>query len=453
MKKWPPLHLLPPLLLTFFSLLSLSTCRDTISLNSSLTANETLVSSGGVFTLGFFTAGNSQYVGIWYTQIVQQTIVWVANRDNPINDSTGVLSITSSGSNLQLQTSSNNMLWYTNISSNLVNPVAQLLDTGNFVLKENNTNNIAWQSFDDPTDTLLPGLRIGYISGQYRNLVSWSSSDDPSSGDFTFKLDLSGFPEFFMWNGLKRVYRNGPWNGVHFSGEPEMESDSTFTFVYVSNQNETYYTFYVNESSVLSRLVLNQSNIQRYVSDGTGSAWTLYWSIPRDQCDNYDACGSYALCTTDTSSIQNCTCLTGFVPRSEKDWELRDTSGGCVRHVGLNCTGDGFITITNAKLPDTTNATVDTTIGLEECRNRCLMNCSCTGYANSNILNGGSGCVIWMGDLADLRQFSSGGQNFYYRVAGSEVPGTIFFPCYLLFNFSLLFRIYILERFLAEIVD
>ncbi|KAJ4813310.1 Serine/threonine-protein kinase [Rhynchospora pubera] len=424
MKKWPPLRPLPPLLLTFFSLFSFSTCRDTITINSSLAAQETLVSSDGVFTLGFFSAGKYQYLGIWYTEIPQQTTVWVANRDSPITDTSGVLSISSNGSNLQLQPSSNSVLWSTSISANLVNPVAQLLDTGNFVLKENNTDSIAWQSFDHPTDTVLPGMKIGFITGQYRNLVSWSGSDDPSSSNYSFKLELSGFPEFFLLDGLKRVYRNGPWNGVHFSGEPEMENNGTFTFEYVSNENETYYTYYVNDPSIVSRLVVNQSTLQRYVADTSGSSWTLYWTFPRDQCDNYDQCGPNALCSTYSSNIPDCTCLTGFQPESEKDWELRDTSAGCVRQVELNCTTDGFIIISNTKLPDTTNVTVDTTIGLEECRNRCLMNCSCTGYANSDISDGGSGCVIWVGDLVDIRQFSAGGQDFYYRVAGSEVPVT-----------------------------
>ncbi|KAJ4744250.1 Serine/threonine-protein kinase [Rhynchospora pubera] len=424
MKKWPPLRLLPPLILTFFSLFSFSTCRDTITINSSLSAQETLVSSGGVFTLGFFPAGKYKYLGIWYTKISQQTVVWVANRDNPINDTSSVLTISSNGSNLQLQSSSNNVLWSTSISANLVNPFAQLLDTGNFVLKENNTDNIAWQSFDHPTDTMLPGLKVGFISGQYRNLVSWSGSDDPSSSNYKMELCVSGFPEFFLLDGLKRVYRNGPWIGDHFSTVPEGVNNGTFTSEYVSNNNETYYTSYPNNSSIVSRLVVNQSTIQRYVADTSGSYWTLYWTFPSDQCDNYGQCGSNALCNTYTSTVPDCTCLTGFQPESEKDWKLRDTSAGCIRQVELNCTSDGFITINNAKLPDTTNATVDTTIGLEECRNRCLMNCSCTGYANSNTLNGGSGCVTWVGDLIDLRQFTGGGQDFYYRVAGSEVRVT-----------------------------
>ncbi|KAJ4745366.1 Serine/threonine-protein kinase [Rhynchospora pubera] len=297
MKKWPPLRLLPPLILTFFSLFSFSTCRDTITINSSLSAQETLVSSSGVFTLGFFPAGKYKYLGIWYTKISQQTVVWVANRDNPINDTSSVLTISSNGSNLQLQSSSNNVLWSTGISANLVNPFAQLLDTGNFVLKENNTDNIAWQSFDHPTDTMLPGLKVGFISGQYRNLVSWSGSDDPSSSNYKMELCVSGFPEFFLLDGLKRVYRNGPWIGDHFSTVPEGVNNGTFTSEYVSNNNETYYTSYPNNSSIVSRLVVNQSTIQRYVAD-----------------------------------------TSGFQPESEKDWKLRDTSAGCIRQVELNFT-------------------------------------------------------------------------------------------------------------------
>ncbi|KAJ3670317.1 hypothetical protein LUZ60_010641 [Juncus effusus] len=424
MMKWLLLHL-TPLLLLFISLFSLTASRDTITLNSSLSDGETLISSNGVFTLGFFTPGNSnyRYLGIWYTQITQQTFVWVANRDDPISVKTGVLSVSTNGSNLLLQDQSSKALWYANSSSNMVNPFAQLQDTGNFVLMESGTNTTTWQSFDYPTDTLLPGMKLGWVTGENRYLSSWSGSDDPSSNNYTFKLDLNGSPEFFIYNGLKRVYRNGPWDGVQFSGEPEMDStDNTFTFEFVTTQNETYYRFYVNDNSIVSRFVLNQSYIQRYVSVGSG--WNLYWAIPRDQCDNYAQCGPYGICSANNSNLPNCTCLTGFDPQSLQDWDLRDTSGGCTRRVGLNCSGDGFIPVNGVKLPDTTNATVDTTIGLDECKKRCLMNCSCLAYANSNVSNGGSGCVMWASELIDMRQFSGNGQVLYYRVAGSEVPVT-----------------------------
>ncbi|KAJ3705175.1 hypothetical protein LUZ61_008880 [Rhynchospora tenuis] len=406
-------------LLTSFFLFSLCTSRDTITSDAPLSYGDTLLSSGGVFTLGFFTSNNMIYLGIWYTHIIQQTVVWVANRDNPMLDSTGVLSLNTNGSILQLQNSSAKVFWSTS-SLNRVTAVARLLDTGNFVLMDNNTSIISWQSFDYPTDTLLPGLKVGLIMGQPRFLTSWTSSANPSSSNYTIKLDSAGFPEYFILDRSRRVYRTGPWNGRQFSGEPEMETDSELTFVFVSNPNETYYTFYVNDTSLISRLVLNQSFLQRYVSDGSG--WTLYWSLPRDQCDNYAQCGPYGVCNLNSSNVPDCTCLTGFIPESEKQWDLRDTSAGCIRRTGLNCTSDGFISITNVKLPETTNATVDSTVGLEDCRNRCLKNCSCTGYSNLDISNGGISCMMWFSDLVDIRQFNGGGQILYYRVAGSDLP-------------------------------
>jgi PAN-like domain len=115
------------------------------------------------------------------------------------------------------------------------------------------------------------------------------------------------------------------------------------------------------------------------------------------------------------------------MPESEKQWQLHDTSAGCIRHVRLNYTGDGFISISNVKLPETTNASIDSAVGLEQCRERCLANCSCTAYSNSDVSNGGSGCMLWVGDLIDMRQFSGGGQTLYYCVAGSEVPGVYYF--------------------------
>jgi PAN-like domain/S-locus glycoprotein domain len=200
-----------------------------------------------------------------------------------------------------------------------------------------------------------------------------------------------------------------------------MKTNSEFTFEYFTNQNDTYYTFNTSGTSFVSRLVLNQSYLQRYVS--TGSGWSLYWSLPRDLCDMYAQCGPNGLCNLDSSDSPACTCLTGFEPKFETKWNLHDTTAGCIRRVGLNCTSDGFITINDVKLPDSTNVTVYSTIGLSACRKMCLMNCSCTAYSNSNVSDGGSGCALWTGDLVDIRQFSGGGWTIYYRVAGSEVPG------------------------------
>jgi hypothetical protein len=80
-----------------------SYARDTLKYGEWIIDNgtTTLVSSGGRFELGFFTPINSssheRYVGIWYKQD-QQTLVWVANRHDPVlSGSTGVFGIAKDG--------------------------------------------------------------------------------------------------------------------------------------------------------------------------------------------------------------------------------------------------------------------------------------------------------------------------------------------------------------------
>ncbi|TKW35217.1 hypothetical protein SEVIR_2G358000v4 [Setaria viridis] len=424
----PPLAqlLLLPLLVTFFS--SPASAADTIAANSSLADGETLVSAGGVFELGFFTPASStaRFLGIWYMGIAPQTIVWVANRDAPITGATASLAINATGS-LVIADSSGRVFWSSAPSntSGTGAPVAQLLDSGNFVLRDGG-GAVLWQSFDHPSDTLLPGMKLGWdlTTGLDRHLTTWRSPGDPSQGDYTFGIDIRGVPEgFIRYNGTAPVYRNGPWNGLQFSGEPEMEpNNSNFRFEFVANASDVYYTFVVDGAAgVVSRFVLNQSSVQRYVWPPGGHAWSLYWSLPRDQCDHYAQCGAFGVCDT-ASGSPACGCVHGFTPASPRDWQLRDSSAGCRRVTPLNCTGDGFLQLRGVKLPDTTNATEDKSITVDQCRQMCLANCSCLAYAASSIKGGDSGCIIWSSLLIDIRHFPSGGEDLYIRLAASDLP-------------------------------
>lgn len=104
-----------------------------------------------------------------------------------------------------------------------------------------------------------------------------------------------------------------------------------------------------------------------------------------------------------------------------QDWYLRNGSDGCVRKTNLNCSLDGFLPVRRMKLPDTRHAMVDKSIGLGECSDLCRKNCSCTAYASANISERGSGCIMWVGDLNDLREYTGGGQDLYIRLAASEL--------------------------------
>uniref|UniRef100_A0A2N9G0H4 Integrase catalytic domain-containing protein n=1 Tax=Fagus sylvatica TaxID=28930 RepID=A0A2N9G0H4_FAGSY len=136
------------------------------------------------------------------SKVTQQTVVWVANRNDPINDSSGVLSINQYGI-LVLHDSSNRHLWSTNVSvQGTISSVAQLQDSGNLLLIQDSFNEkVLWQSCDHPTDTLLPKMKLGLnrITGLDRFLTSWKSQDDPGTGDCMYKMNPSGNPQVFLY--------------------------------------------------------------------------------------------------------------------------------------------------------------------------------------------------------------------------------------------------------------
>ncbi|XP_028061784.1 G-type lectin S-receptor-like serine/threonine-protein kinase At4g27290 [Camellia sinensis] len=51
----------------------------------------------------------------------------------------------------------------------------------------------------------------------------------------------------------------------------------------------------------------------------------------------------------------------------------------------------------------------------------CLENCSCMAYTNLDIRGGGSGCLLWFGELTDIREYSADGPDIYIRTASSEL--------------------------------
>ncbi|KAF8409416.1 hypothetical protein HHK36_005492 [Tetracentron sinense] len=400
---------------------------DTITPTQTIRDGQTLVSSGQRFELGFFSPGNSKnrYVGIWYNQITNSTVVWVANRDNPLTNSSGILRIGDEGNLILLNKSEGSVIWWSN-QSKADNPVVQLLDSGNLVIREENDENpenYLWQSFDHPTDTLLPGMKLGwnFKTRMNRYLTSWKSEDDPSSGDYSFRIEPHGFPEAFLWNRLERKYRSGPWNGLRFSGAPEMNPNYIFNFSFTSNKEEVYYSFSLMNDSFISRLMVNHSGLlQRYTWLENSRVWNLFWYSPKEICDFYGECGAYGIC--DMNASPQCKCLKGFEPKNPGDWYLRDGSGGCIKKSEFDChKGYGFLRLKRMKLPDASHSFADKSMTLKECKALCRKNCSCTAYANSDITGGGTGCVIWTGDLLDLREFTEGGQDLYVRVAASEL--------------------------------
>uniref|UniRef100_A0A2N9G6Y0 Receptor-like serine/threonine-protein kinase n=1 Tax=Fagus sylvatica TaxID=28930 RepID=A0A2N9G6Y0_FAGSY len=269
------------------------TSLDTLTSNQSIKDGQSLISKENNFALGFFSTGYSsyRYLGIWYVKVTQQTVVGVANRNDPINDSSGVLS--NQFGNLVLYDGYNHLVWSTNVSvQGTTSSVAQLQDSGNLVLVQDNINEkVLWQSCDHPTDTLLPKMKLGLnrITGLDTFLTSWKSHDDPGSGDCFYKMNPSGSPQIFLYKGSTLYYRTSPWPWQASSAET---FSLGFKFDFVNNKDEVYFTFFLDDPSIISRVVVDNSGMLQQLTWNEGDLqWKEHWSGPKYRCDKYGNCG------------------------------------------------------------------------------------------------------------------------------------------------------------------
>ncbi|CAN6545548.1 unnamed protein product [Malus baccata var. baccata] len=410
------------LLLIFLAVFSIA--DDATSTFQSIRDGETVVSTGGTFELGFYSpdASNKRYVGIRYKKISVTTIVWVANRDTPLTDFSGVLKVTSPG--ILVLNHKMSTVWSSNTSRTAHDPVARLLDSGNLVVtdrSDDDPDNFLWQSFDYPGDTFLPGMKLGRntVTGFNWHLRSWKSPQDPSQGNYTYQFGPKGYAEKFLREGSVVKFRTGPWNGVRFSGEPHLNPNPIYTYGLVSEPDEMYYSYKLRNSSILSRVLLTSDGlVRRYTWIDRTKGWDLYLTAQIDDCENYALCGVHGACNIQKSPV--CSCLKGFTPKFPKEWDMVDWSHGCVRKTSLNCTGDVFHKYSGVKLPSTEQSWHNKSMNLKECEMVCMKNCSCTAYTNLDIRDGGTGCLLWYGELIDIRYFAENGQDIYIRMAAAE---------------------------------
>ena len=412
----------------------------TIAPNQFMQYSDTLVSAAGMYEAGFFNFGDSQrqYFGIWYMNISPRTIVWVANRNTPVQNSTAMLKLNDQGS-LVILDGSKGVIWNSNSSRTAAvkTVVMQLLDSGNLVVKDaDNSQNFLWESFDYPGNTFLAGMKLksNLVTGPYRYLTSWKNPQDPAEGEFSYRIDTHGLPQLVTARGAKFLYRGGSWNGFLFTGVSWQRLHRVLNFSVMFTDKEISYQYETLNSSIKTRLVVDTyGTAQRIQWSDRTQIWEVISSRPADQCDAYDLCGINSNCNGDIFPI--CECLEGFIPKFQPEWESSNWSGGCIRKTRLNCLhGDGFLPYTNMKLPDTLASWFDTSLSLEECKKRCSKNCSCTAYANLDIRGGGSGCVLWFDNIVDMRKHQDLGQDIYIRLASSELG--IFISYYIFCPFS-----------------
>lgn len=187
--------------------------------------------------------------------------------------------------------------------------------------------------------------------------------------------------------------------------------------------HQVVYTSNIKDKSLITRVVLNQTGSirQRYIWDKQAESWTPYSNVPKDYCDIYNTCGPNGQCIV--NEAPRCKCLTGFKPKLPQKYNALDWTQGCVHSEPWQCRvkdKDGFKRFSGLKIPDTRTAWANASMTLLECKAKCWDNCSCKAYANLYITGGGSGCILWFGDLIDMRVTTVPGQDLFIRMAYSD---------------------------------
>nr|XP_011461957.1 PREDICTED: G-type lectin S-receptor-like serine/threonine-protein kinase B120 [Fragaria vesca subsp. vesca] len=286
-----------------------------------ITGNQTLVSSLGTFSLGFFNPENSTnyFLGIRFNTFQDTAPVWIANRKSPL-DSPGLFTLSRDG-NLIVLDDARNHVWSTNasISASAMNhTTGQLADTGKLVLSFEEVT--LWQSFDHPSGTMLPGIKLSLNkkTGQRSRLTSWAALDDPQLGNYTFGIDPQVPLQGFIWKETLPYIRSPVFAGKVTRIVFQDPGGTAIFFSYNSDADEVYCVYSVSDSSVKFR-----------------------------------AC----VCSRDDSLLSSspCKCLTGFKTKFPNQSSVGDWSGGCIREKVLAC-GNGiqgnFSRLQNVKLPD-----------------------------------------------------------------------------------------------------
>ncbi|XP_066363751.1 G-type lectin S-receptor-like serine/threonine-protein kinase B120 [Miscanthus floridulus] len=416
-----------PILIILLSLLCQSD-EDQLTQAKALSPGDVLISKDGAFALGFFFAGNSNkslYIGIWYNKVPERTVVWVANRDNPVIASSSAKLAINNKPELVLSDSQGRTHWTTTTMNSTTaggtGAFAALLSSGNFVLRTP-TGETIWQSFDHPTDTLLPSMRLllNHKAQVPTRLVSWKGPDDPSTGNFSYGVDPNSNLQFFTWHGNLPYSRSSVINSASMSTGMSLGNGSSVIYqAIVDTRNDLYYTYKIPEGAPYMRLWLDYTGKIRTQSwNSNTSSWMVVFERPHSSCDLYASCGPFGYCDS-VGDVPTCRCPEGFDPIDGVNY-----SRGCQRKETPRCRKeDSFVTLPAMKAPDKflylSNRSFD------QCAAECSRNCSCVAYAYTGLsLSDSNGdtsrCLVWTGDLIDMEK-ASFADNFYLRVAGSPV--------------------------------
>ncbi|ONH99197.1 hypothetical protein PRUPE_6G017300 [Prunus persica] len=292
------------------------------SLTATAASSSSWLSPSGDFAFGFSPLGRNDLflLSIWYAKIPDRTIVWYNGAAVAPEGST-VFLIDDSG--LVLTNPQGDELWKSETGAGIV-AQGVMNDTGNFVLQDINSESL-WETFNNPTDTLLPGQTLE----RGGKLFSRQSVTNYSKGVFQLFLQPDGN---LVINTINFV--------THFANEPYYATDTGTVagsegkelvfnvsgYLYVLRENGGKYNLAVGkavsarDNYIRATLTFDGIFAQYYhPKNFTGNvSWTILWSEPDDICQRnreysgVGVCGYNSICTLRRDKRPTCGCPKGF---------------------------------------------------------------------------------------------------------------------------------------------
>ncbi|CAL5098073.1 unnamed protein product [Urochloa decumbens] len=336
-------------------------------------ASEIIQSPDGTFSFGFYNISSTAFtISIWFTNSADRTIAWSANRDRPVHGS-GSKIVLNKHDTLVLTDYDGTVVWQTNTSSKGADH-AELMDSGNLVMRDQG-GNILWQSFDHPTDTLLPTQPVTATAKLVSTDLSRPSSYYTLRFDDRYILSLAydgpeisnlywPNPDFSSWLNYRISY-NRSRRGVLDNLGQFIASDNTS---FVSSDWGP---------GIKRRLTLDyDGNLRLYSLNDSSGSWSVSWMAFSQPCEIHGICGWNGVCVYTPAAA--CFCPPGYVVRDPSDW-----SKGCKPTFNISCRGSdqqmGFVSLPQTDFWGSDLDYIPMT-SLDACRIQCLNSCSCLAF-------------------------------------------------------------------------
>lgn len=280
------------------------------------------------------------------------------------------------------------IVWSSNTSSLGVQK-ASLLDNGNLVLL-GNKDEVIWESFSSPTNTLLPGQSLHYplsLRGPSMiSILSYYSLVIRQTGE----LELVWEHNITYWRShfsSSAVVKEARFDSVGILG---LYDDGKKIVWSVSSKD------FGDPSVTLRHLRVDQDgNLRIYSWDNVSCTWKVGWQAVKDQCNVFGSCGLYSVCGYNSTSPV-CDCLSPDSLLRSIGASTVDAGGsGCKKMVDLgNCKmhTSMFImkqTVLYGLYPP---HDVDMLLSEEACKEYCSNDTACIAATSAN--DGSGLCTI-----------------------------------------------------------